>query len=110
MQMSHTKYAKEAAFIDSEIWQSELLLVVAEIHLRTAFLYYYFFFSGTTSSLVASNISISFMILLAISVLLADTILRDIRSNGPPKRETRVLFSKPRLRKCLVAAARQPAG
>lgn len=51
---------------------------------RSLDMHTHFFVIGT-SSLVTGNISISFLILSAITLLFAESILRDIKSNGPPE-------------------------
>lgn len=61
-------------------WQT---VVISLVNLLTQ--WHSHFFCGCTSSLVTSNISISLMIRSAIILLFAQTILRDIKSNGPPK-------------------------
>lgn len=85
-QIQHSQYVNEDSkwglqqgrFIDTQIWQrfgaTEML---------------FHFFGIGTSSLATSNISISFMILLAITSWFADTILRDIKSNSSPKFTTK---------------------
>lgn len=68
---------------------------------RTHFETHSHFFCGCASSLTAGNISISCMIRLAITSLFAESILRDIKSNGPPKLPNKTIikghFTKPQI-------------